>query len=234
MRKFSTFDFFSETQKGSPSDTFGTLRRKFWQKIVLQIPLLLSITFFDTRKILKPEGLPCVFFRYCETKILKKNRDTPPPFLSKKISDIRSFLKQRRLPLWIFSVLWDTDLDKKSWYTPLFSYPEKNFDTRSSLKHRRVHLQKFWTMWDKILIAEKNDIPLLFVNFFETRFFSEPQKGSPSKNLGTVRQQLWQKIVIPLPFLLSITFFVTRFFLKQKGSPTKTFGNVRQKIINRK
>ena len=118
VRFFDT-RFLFETQKGSLSDIFGTVRQKLWQKIVLQIPLLLSITFSIPEFFWNTEGLPYVFFRYCETKILKKNRDTPPLLLSIKISDIRSFLKHRRVTLRNFSVLWDTNFDKNSWFSPV-------------------------------------------------------------------------------------------------------------------
>ena len=100
----------------------GNVRQKissgnYWYPLSMQKMLWYQI-FSETRK-----GLPYEIFRYCETKILIKKSDTSTLLLSIKISDTRNFLKQRRVPLRNFSVLWDKDFDKKSWYTPLVSYP---------------------------------------------------------------------------------------------------------------
>ena len=53
VRKFFWKPIFSETEKGCSTNFFGTARHRFWQKIVIHAPLLLSIKFFDTRSFLK-------------------------------------------------------------------------------------------------------------------------------------------------------------------------------------
>ena len=50
--------------------------------------------FFETRK-----GPPTKIFGTETKKIPTENRDTPPPLLSIKFFDTRSFLKHRRVPL---------------------------------------------------------------------------------------------------------------------------------------
>ena len=205
--------------------------------------------FFETK-----EASPTNFFGTVR-QTLEKNRDKAPLHFSIKISDTRSFLNWRRVPLRKFSVLWDEDFDKKLWYNPLFSYPKnfsipevfwnrdvfpyvttglcgtkkiagnrdipflcKNFfHTRFFLKHRRFLLRFFWYCETKILTKTCDTNPLLLsYKIFDTRNFSETQKGSSTKFFGTVRQNSFcGKSWYPPP-LLSLTLFDTRSFLKHR------------------
>ena len=118
--------------------------------------------------------------------------------------------------------------------TPHLLLSKKIFDTRSFLKHRHNPPRNFWTLRDKKLIAPENVIPFLCVKFFETRFISETQKDSPTKTLGFVRQNLWQKSVIQPPLLLSIKFFGTRNFPKHRRFAPRIFSVVWDKNFDKK
>ena len=114
----------------------------------------------------------------------------PPPLSILTFFDTRNVLKNRRVPLRNFSVLWDKNFDMKSWYSlppspPLLSI--KVFDTRNFVKHRRSPLRSFSVLWDNSFSIENRDIPLLSIKFFDTRIFS------PTKFFGTLRQQIFYR-----------------------------------------
>ena len=117
MHKIFRYPIYSESQKGSPTNFFGTVRPKLWQKIVIHPPLLLSITFFDTRNFLKHRRVPLRnFWTLWDKKLIAVNSDIP--FLCVNFFDTRLFLKHRRVPLRKVLVMWDKNFEKLSWYTP--------------------------------------------------------------------------------------------------------------------
>ena len=101
---------------------FSVLWNKNFSIEISHMPFL-CIRFFDTRFFLKHRRVALRFFWYFQTQILTKIVIRIPLLLFINFSDARSFLKHRRVALRNFSVLWETDFDKKSWYAPLFSYP---------------------------------------------------------------------------------------------------------------
>ena len=113
--------FFSETHKGSPTILFGTVRQKLWQKIVIHTPLLLSIETFDTRIFLKHRPVPLRNFSTLRGKKLMAQKKIS--LFCVKFFETRFFSEIQKGSPRKFSILWDTDFDKKPWYTPLFSYP---------------------------------------------------------------------------------------------------------------
>ena len=147
---------------------FGTVRHRLWQKIVMNTPLLLPKTFGETRiflkhRIVSPRKLSVLWVK----KLATDNSEIH--LLSVSFFDTWFFLKHRRVAL----LFW-------YWQTQTLT---KNRDTRnSSLIHKifrypkfsetQTCSPKFWTLWDKNSKAKKNDIPLLCVKFFGTRFFS--------------------------------------------------------------
>ena len=139
-----------------------------------------TLKIFDTRNYWKKRVHPRKF-RYFETKnIRKKNRDTPN---SQKVFDTRTILKQRRVPLRIFSVLWDKKNSSKNRDLTLeclkcFRYPE-------IVKHFKVPPRNFCVSgeqrnWQKIVI-------LLISKIFWYQDCSETHKVSPTKIFGAVR-----------------------------------------------
>ena len=91
---------------------------KFWLKIVI-CPLL-SINFFDTRKIPENTRVPLQNFslRFCETKIFDKT--VMPPCYAWKFSK-KIFWNTKFVLQWKSSLQWDKSFDGKLWYPPPLS-----------------------------------------------------------------------------------------------------------------
>ena len=60
-----------------PYEVFRQSDKKFWQKIVIFPPPLLSVSFFETRNFQKHRSERFLYeiFRHCETKFLTQNLD---------------------------------------------------------------------------------------------------------------------------------------------------------------
>ena len=105
----------SETLKGSYTKFFGTVRQKIFDG-KLWYPLL-CIKFFDTPNFVKHWRDAHEIFRHCETKIFRRKNvitPSPPPLSSIKLFETRNFLKNCRIPLRNFSVLWDIKISTKN------------------------------------------------------------------------------------------------------------------------
>ena len=155
------------------------------------------------------EGLPYEIFRYCETKILTKNRDTPPLLFSIKISEV--FWNKGGFPYEIFRYCETKTLTKNRDKLALL-LSQTICETRKIPKPRRVQIRNFWTLWDKKLVAENSDIPSLCVIFFRYLTFCETEKGSPTKFFDTVTHQLFDgQLWCPLFFIFE-SFRCQNFF----------------------
>ena len=167
--------------KGFPYGSFRHCETKnFRRKILILPPPLLSINFFATGNFLKhsTEGFTCETFQQCEKKISTENLDTPlpPPPLIHKLFRYRkiSETQHRRVPLRIFSALWDKKNSTENLDTPpsplihkLFRY-RKFFETQ----RRRFQLRNFSALWDKRFSTENLDTPPpLSKNFLATGNF---------------------------------------------------------------
>ena len=148
---------FSETQhRMVPLRNFSELWDNKFSIENRDIPLW-CIKFFDTRKLWHTEGFPYEIFRHCETKNFRQKIVIlpPPPLLSIIFCDTRNFVKQRRVPLRTFSVLWDKIFEGKSWYFPL-PLRDKTFltENRDTLLHKVqksvVKLMFVKTLWKLI------------------------------------------------------------------------------------
>ena len=162
------------------------------------------------------------------------NRDNrSSPHLSIIFFDTRIFLKHWRFTPRCFSILWDINFSTESCHA-VFPLSLKFFDTTIFLKHRRVALRNFSVLWDKNFDKKKWYTHSSFIqkNFWYPKF-SETKEGSPTKLFSTVRQRLWQKVVIHPPRLLSITFFDTRNFLKHRKVPLRHFSILWDKKFDR-
>ena len=213
---------------GFPYEIFQYCETKTLTKSRDTPPSSLIQKIFDTRIFLKHRRVPPRKLWALRDKKLLAQKDNIL-FLCVEFFGNRFFSeKHKGSPAKVFGTV-----RQKLWHKIVIQPPLllsiKIFDTRRFLKHRRVPLRNFWTLWDKKLLAQKNDISFLFVNFFDTWFFSETQKGCPTKVFGFVRQKLWQKIVIHAPLLLSIKFFDTRNFLKHRRVLNEIFGLCRTK-----
>ena len=173
---------------GVPQRNFSAQKifeRKSWYS-----PPLLSINFFATGNFLKhsTEGFPYKIFRHCETKNFRKLLTLPP--LIHKIFRYPKLSKNRKVPLRIFSVLWDKKFSVENRDIPLLGI--KFFDTRNFLKHTKVPLRNDSVLWDKTILTENRDTrPLSYSKHFSIPEISETQKGSWAKFFGTVRRKFF-------------------------------------------
>ena len=92
-----------------------------------------------------------------------------------EISEYR-FVKDRRVHLRTFSVLWDNNFLKQSRDIPLLGI--KFFDTRNILKHRMAPLR----VWDKKKLKNR-DTPIIQKKFDSITFLK--YKGPPTKFVCT-------------------------------------------------
>ena len=139
----------------------------------------------------------------------------PPLSLSLKIFDTRSFLKHKRVPLRKFWNIWETKLIAKNSDIPFLCVNFSGLDFFWNTEGFSYGF--FWYCETKILTKTCETTPLLLsYKIFDTRNFSETQKGSSTNFFGTVRQNSFcGKSWYPPP-LLSLTLFDTRSFLKHR------------------
>ena len=142
---------FSEAQNGSPTEFFGTVRLKVFDRKSWNPPIMHKIFWYPKfSETLK--GSRGKFFSPGRQKLFGKtvmiSRSVMFPLLCMEISDTRSFLKHKRVPLRIFSALWDKKISTESSDIPFLCI--KFFDTRNFLKHRSVLQRNFLVLRQKI------------------------------------------------------------------------------------
>ena len=139
-----------------------------WDKKVSResrdIPLL-SRNFFDKGQFLKKEGFPYENFRYCETIILRQNRDKP----SYAIFLIQKFSETKGSSWDFFSVLRDKRVSRENRDIPFLSI--KFFDN-CFLKNEGFPYENF-RYCEKINFRQNRDTPsyaiFLIQKIFETK-----------------------------------------------------------------
>ena len=132
MHKIFRYPRFSETPKGSPRISFGTVRQKISDGKIWYPTTLLSIIFFHARNFLKHKSVPLrSFSALWDKKVLKEKRDTPP--IMHKIFRYPKFLETQKSSHRNSSALWDK---KKSTNRDAPLLCIKIFDTRIFSKHK--------------------------------------------------------------------------------------------------
>ena len=111
-----------ETQKGSSTKWFGTVRQNNFDGESWKPPPLLSLTIFDNRNFLKHRRAPLRNDSVLRDINFEGKSWNPPPLLSLTIFDTRNLLKHRRVPLRNDSVLRRKIL-RENRETHLLSYP---------------------------------------------------------------------------------------------------------------
>ena len=224
MHKIFRNPIFSETQKGCTTTFLVLSDTDFDEKSVIQTRLFLSITFFDTRNFLwHRRVVPRPFSVLREKNFDKKLWYTPLFSYPKNVLKAEYFWSIGGFPYEIFRYC-----ETKTW--------TKKRDTNPSfLIHNIFRYQKFSetqkgcptkisVLWDIIFDKKLWYNPSFLIhNIFRYQKFSETKEGSPTKFFGTVRQRLWQKIVIQPPLLLSKKFCETRNFLKHRSVFPRNF-----------
>ena len=153
------------------------MRHRFWQKIVIHTPILLSIKISIPEVFWNTEGSPYYLFQNCETKTLTKNCETTLSSLIHKNFDTRSFLKHRLVPLRNFWTLWDKKLLGENSYIPFLCV--NFFHGRLFLKRRRILLWVFLVLWDKKTDTNlwNNPSSLIHWKFWYQNFFWNTERS---------------------------------------------------------
>ena len=151
IHKIFRYQEVSETQKGSPTKFFGTVRQqisdgKLWHS--LPSSPILSMKFFDTRNFLKHSSISLTkFFGTVRQKKFDRKSWYAP--LVHKIFRYSKLVKHLRVPLWKFRY-WHMKKstencatpppDWKSWYPP----HAKKFSSHETLSNREGSPRKFF------------------------------------------------------------------------------------------
>ena len=220
--KYSSKPNFSQTRERFAYEFIRYCETKqFRRKIV--IPPLLSLTFLDTRNVLKHRRVPLRnLLVLWDKKFLTGSRDNASPILSIRLCHTRSFLKSGRGPPRNFSVMWDKIFSTENLDTLLL--PLTFLDLRIFLKNRKVPLRSFSVMWDNIFSTGNHDTPSFLhppshiQNVRRYQIFHKPGKGSLTNLLGTVRQnnfdgKSWQPLFYLQHFLIPEMILSTEDFL---------------------
>ena len=115
---------FSQKQKDSPPQFFGTVRQKSFDGKSLYPPPLIHIFFWFQKFSEKQNGPLTKFFVSVlrDRKFSTEKRVTPPSYPELFLLT-RNFLKHRKIPFRSFSALWDKKFRLKILISPLPSYP---------------------------------------------------------------------------------------------------------------
>ena len=137
---------FSTTQKGSYTNFFGSVRQKNFDGNSWPNPLKQK-NFSTPKNTDRLRGSPTKSFDTETINFWRKFLILPPPFLSRKFSDISNFLRHRGVPLRSFSILWRNKFFyRKSWYSLLthwiFRYL-KLFETQKGSSEKFLLQQYF-------------------------------------------------------------------------------------------
>ena len=148
-----------ETQKGSSTKGFGTVKQNSFDGKSWYPAPLIHLTFLDTRRLLKLGRVSLRTFSVVwENTFSTTNRDPPP--LSTKYFHTKKFLKHRKVPppkFW--GVFRQKIFDGKFSNSPLFIQKLFRYRTFSETQHRRIPLKNMSALWDKNFSTENLDKP---------------------------------------------------------------------------
>ena len=149
-----------ETQKGSSTEGFGTVKQNSFDGKSWYPAPLIPLTFLETRSFLKLGKFSLRTFSVVwDNTFSTTNRDPAP--LSTKHFHTRKFLKHRNVPPpKVSGVLRQKLFDGKFWYSPLFIQKVFRYRSFSETQHRRIPIQKISALWDKDFSAENLILPL--------------------------------------------------------------------------
>ena len=149
-------EIFWNSTEGFPYEIFRHCETKNFRRKILIPPPLLSIIFFSLPDFFwntDQKGSTTKFFGTVRKKFWLKTVITPPPpVLSITFFDTTNFVKQRRVLLRSFLVLWDNKFPKQNRDIPLLGI--KFFATQNFLKHSRVPRRNFSALWDENFSTE--------------------------------------------------------------------------------
>ena len=214
---FFRYRNFSWTQhRRVPLQSFSVLRDKRISTENFDTPPFLSINLFVTGNFLKhsTKGFPCKVFRHCETKKFRRKILILPLLIHKLIRNWKlSETQHKRVPLRIFSALWDKKLPKENLDTSPSLLSIIFFATRNFLKHstegfpcKVFRHRETKKIRRKILIL----LPFLSILFFRYRNISWTQhRRIPLWSYSVLRDKSFPMENHDIT-LWSIKFFDTR------------------------
>ena len=233
MHKIFRNPKFPETQEGSPSMFFGTVRRKISPENRDTLPPLIH-NFFRYQKFSETQKSSAQnFSALWDKKFPTENRDTPS--LIHNFFHTRNFLKHRRVPLRIFSVLWDKKFSLEILVTsppsihnffPYQKFSETQKGSRTiffgPVRQKKSRQNRY--AFRSVMLPPPMHRNIRFQIFLK-------QNGSPTNFFGTVRQKNSTENS-DIPFLC-IKFFDTRNFLKHRSVLQWNFLILRQNNFER-
>ena len=169
-------------------------------------PPLLSLTFFDTRNLLKHRRVPLRNDSVDKT-ILVENRNTRPLSYPERFSipEINETLKNS--PTKIFSTVRQKNFERNPWCSPPHLIHELiRYRKISETQHRRVPLRIFSIQWDNKFSIENRDFPLLKIFFSIPETFRNTEGFLYKKIRFCETKNFWQKIVALPPGLIPNIF----------------------------
>ena len=230
IHKIFRYQKFCETQKGSSTKWFGTVRQKIFDGN-LWYPLL-CIEFFDTPNFLRQWRDAHEIVRHCETKNFRR-KNVIPPFSSIKLFETRSFLKNSRIPLRNFSALWDIKTSTENRDMPPLIHNFFRYQKFSG-KQKAFFTKLFISvLWDK-KYQQNRDAPSYAWKFSIKEFFWNTKVFLFSNEIFRYSETKTSTENRDTPPPLIQTFSIPEISEILKGPPTKFFGTVRQKIFDRK
>ena len=209
----------SELQKGCSTKSFGTVRRKVFDKVAVAS---LPERKFGTRKFLKHWNVPLRNVSALWVKKIKKKRDTP------------SYWKRYPEPE-VFSNI-EVFLCEKIQYSETKTFRQnrdsfsswRKFQNQKILKQRRYPQRNVSALWHKKV--DKILIPQPIEKAFQNQKFVEPKNGISTNCFVTVGQKIfnaksWYRAFFPLNLSITETFWNTEgfFYKKFRHSETKRF-----------
>ena len=146
-----------ETQKGSSTKGFGTVKQNSFDGQSWYPAPLIPLTFLDTRNFLKLGRVSLRTFSVVwDNTFSTTNRDPPP--LCTKYFHTRKFLKHRKVPSPKVSGFFRQKIfDGKFWYSPLFIQKRFRYRTFSETQDRKIPIRKISALWNKNFTAENLD-----------------------------------------------------------------------------
>ena len=151
-----------ETQKGSSTEGFGTVKQNSFDGKSWYPAPLIPLTFLETRSFLKLGKFSLRTFSVVwDNTFSTTNRDPPP--LSTKYFHTRKFLKHRKVPPpKVSGVCRQKMFEGKFWYSPLSIQKLFRYRTFPETQHRKVPIRNYRHCETKIFRRKILIPPLYF------------------------------------------------------------------------
>ena len=221
----------SETQKGSSTKCFGTVRWNHFDAQSWRPPFFLSLLFFDLKRFGTQKGFLRKVSVLWDQKIDWESW-CPPTFFSLTFSDLKKFLKHRWVHLRNVWVLWDKNFQRKI-VKPLHLLCMKIFDWKTSETQKGSPTKFFGSESQKNWRGSWCPPPLFTPTFFKIKNFLKHRRVLYEMfrycEANIFEAQSWS----PDPFFLQHFLHLGK-YLKQRGVPWRTLSVLWNKTVFRR